>query len=125
MVKRLLVVLLSLTMLASLVLFAVSCGNEKTETTEKQQTETTAKDDTSVTTADNTTTEEVTETAGEPTGREKLTGYEDVDFGGLTFLINATVSDPAEGWHDDKNFWVEGVTGNALDDAVFERNEVI
>ena len=125
MVKKLLTIFLAAAMLFSVVIFVASCNSDKTDTTTKDKTETTAKD-TSVTTAKGeVTTDDVTETTAEPNGREKLSGYEDVDFGGLTFLINATVSDPAEGWHDDKNFWVEDVTGNALDDAVYERNQVM
>jgi len=125
MAKKLFIIFLSAMMLFSVVLFAASCNSGSSTTTESQTTETTKKTDTDVTTKNNVTTDDTTETTGEPNGREKLSGYEDVDFGGITFLINATVSDPAEGWHDDKNIWVEGITGNALDDAVYERNQVM
>ncbi len=126
MAKKLLTVFLSVAMLLSVVIFAVSCNSAKSDTTTQKDTvDTTTTQETKVTDDTSSTTEEVTETKGEPNGREKLEGYEDVDFGGLTFLINATVSDPAEGWHDDKNFWVESVTGNALDDAVIDRNAVM
>jgi hypothetical protein len=126
MAKRLLTVLLSIAMLLSVVIFAVSCNSSSgTETTTDKKTETTEKTTVTTASSDVTTTADETKETGEPNGREKLDGFEDVDFGGITFLINATVSDPAEGWHDDKNFWVETVTGNALDDAVFDRNEVM
>ena len=126
MVKKLLTIFLSVAMLLSVVIFAASCNSAKTDTTTaKDTTESTTKATSDTTTKDDVTTNDETETTAEPTGREKMTGYEDIDFGGITFLINATVSDPAEGWHDDKNFWVESYNGNALDDAVFERNAVM
>ena len=132
MIKRVLTVFLSVTMVLSVILFVVSCNNSTTETTgtpssetvvttketEKETVET--KETTTVTTENDTT-----ETTAEPNGREKMEGFEDVDFGGLTFLICATATDIFKPWRDDYTIWVEDVTGNAVDDAVYERNQVM
>ena len=128
MTKRLLSLILSTLLFISVVLFVVSCSSsEKTETTAKETTQTTETTTSSqqTETEKQVTTEEQTTEEVELTGREKMPGYEDIDFGGLTFLINATVSDPAENWHDDKTIWVEGITNDSINDAVWERNDVM
>ena len=131
MAKKLLTALLSIVMILSVVLFVASCNNEKTETTSSTSKETitstndTEATETKVVTDEPTSSESVTETTAEPNGREKMDGYEDVDFGGLMFKINATATDTFKPWRDDYTIWVETVTGNAVDDAVFERNEVM
>ena len=132
MAKKLLTALLSLVMILTVVLFVASCNTEKTEvtTTTSQETTTTVKDETKTTettvvTEAPETSDSVTETTGEPTGKEKMEGYENVDFGGLVFKINATATDIFKPWRDDYTIWVENVTGNAVDDAVFDRNEVM
>ncbi len=133
MLRKALTIIISVAMLMSVVLFAVSCGSSKTETTTHNETTenvTTSKETDKVTdtatdaATTETTAEETTETS-EPNGREKMEGYEDVDFGGLTFLINATAVDIFKPWRDDYTIWVENVTGNAVDDAVYERNNVM
>jgi len=133
MTKRFLTFLLSVLMLVSIVLFAVSCGNDskKTDTTastttaERSTETTTASTETEVTETeeDQTTTETEPETTV-LTGREKMPGHEDVDFGGLTFLISSNC-DADDSWEDGKDFWVESITNDAVNDAVYERNEVM
>ncbi len=125
MCKKVITALLSVLMVLSVILFAVSCGSKtdtKETTTGKETTATTAEQ----TNQTETTTEEVTteELTTELTGREKLSGYEDVDFGGKTFLIASHLdSDPD--WANAADFWVEGLTNNAINDAVFERNRIM
>ena len=60
----------------------------------------------------------------ELTGKEALPGYENVNFGGRTFLI-ASCYDVDSDWDDASDFWVEGITNDAVNDAVFERNRVM
>ena len=90
---------LAVVMLLSVVIFVVSCGpSEQKTTTASQTTETTTKQDTTtVKETEEVTTEEQTteEVTTELTGFEKLPGFEDVDFGGQTFLIASHLeSDP-------------------------------
>jgi len=125
--KKILSLLIASAMIISVLMFVSSCsgGTEKTTTSKEETTEnvtsSTAGSDTEQTTEEHTTKEVTTE----PTGREKMPGYEDVDFGGLVFLFNATVSDPAVNWHDDYTFWVESIKNEAINDAVYERNNVM
>ncbi len=129
--KRIATILLAVVMLGSVLAFAVSCnGNESNVTTEKEAVDTTTRatglvttsaDETEVTTE--TETDVVTETT-ELTGKEPLPGYEDVDFGGRTFLIAACHDDDAD-WADAADFWVEGITNDAVNDAVYERNDIM
>ena len=130
--KRIIAVLLTLVMAVSVVLFAVSCNpstdNETTKkdetvetTTTASSTETTAKE--TVLTTEEQTTEEV---STELTGREKMPGHEDIDFGGLTFLIASNDNGAGDDdWDDASEWWVESITNNAVNDAVFDRNEVM
>ncbi len=129
--KRIATIILAVAMLVSVLVFAVACSGDKGgTTTQKTEVETTAKGD--VTTADSgsqTTTETVTETeevteSAEPTGKEVLPGYEDVNFGGRTFLIASNADEDGD-WADAADFWVEGITNDAINDAVWERNDVM
>ena len=127
---RALSLVLAVVMILSLVFFVVSCSQgtetnttatDKVETTETTETTTVAVTE-EVTTEPETTEEVTTELV--LTGYEKLPGYEDIDFGGITFLIASLVtSDPD--WCNASDFWVEGVTNDAVNDAVYERNKVI
>ena len=129
--KKIITVLLSVVMVISVVMFAVSCnGSTSVETTANQTetAETTTKEN--VTTAEVTqlTTEETTteEITTELTGREKMPGHENVDFGGLAFLIASNdqgVGDPD--WDDSNEWWVESINNDAVNDAVYERNQVM
>ena len=119
---------LAVVMLLSVVIFVVSCGpSEQKTTTASQTTETTTKQDTTtVKETEEVTTEEQTteEVTTELTGFEKLPGFEDVDFGGQTFLIASHLeSDPD--WSNAADFWVEDITNDSVNDAVFDRNRVI
>ena len=127
--KKILALAISLIMIASVMMFVVSCnsGTSTETTTTKKTVETTAdqKDtgEQTVTQTEEVTTEEVT-TELVLTGFEKLPGFEDVDFGGQTFLIASyDYTDPD--WANASEFWVEGVTNDAVNDAVFDRNRVI
>ena len=127
--KRIITIILSVLMVVSVILLAVSCGSQSGDTTtEKDKTETTASDKTTTenneteniqTTEEQTTEQETTE----PTGREKLAEYEDVDFGGRTFLIATDPRDDPD-WANHADFWVESITNDAINDAVYERNKV-
>ncbi len=123
-------ILLALLMLISVVMFAASCGEKpSTTTTASSDKETTTHED--VTSADNTTTQQATEetteeesTETELTGREKMSGFEDVDFGGKTFLIATDPRDDPD-WANAADFWVESLTNDAINDAVYDRNDII
>lgn len=130
--KKIISLLIAITTIVSVLLFASSCSGGKEETTSKKETtaavttESETNSETTLSTEEQTTTGQTTEdVTTEPTGREKMPGYEDIDFGGLVFLFNATVSDPAENWHDDYTFWVESVKNELINDAVFDRNEAM
>ena len=128
---RTLSLILAVVMILSVVIFVVSCGpgpqttttaSEKTETTETtaKTDVTTVKDTEAVTTEEQTTEEETTVL----TGYEKLPGFENIDFGGKTFLIASHLdSDPD--WANAADFWVEGITNDAINDAVYDRNRVM
>ena len=131
MAKKILTILLSVIMVASVVLFVASCSGN-TDNTNTTAVDTTAnRDDTTTAKSDNTTTATVTEedTTTEPettviTGRERLSGYEDVDFGGRTFLISSNC-DSDDAWEDGKDFWVESITNDAVNDAIWDRNDIM
>ena len=57
-------------------------------------------------------------------GRTKLPGKENIDFGGKTFLF-ASAEDTDTGWANADEIWVESLTNDAINDAVFERNQII
>jgi hypothetical protein len=128
--KRLLALILSAVFFLSALMFLASCssGSKDSSSTSESSLETSAPiQTTKKETEEQTTSNEVTtsDETTELTGKEKMPGYEDVDFGGLVFLFNATVSDPSENWHDDSTFWVEGIKNESINDAVYERNEVM
>ncbi len=137
MVKRVFTVIVSMLMLLSVLFFALSCSSKTEENTTKATTNETTENETTTKqgeTKTDTTTADITETtnketesvtSNDPNGHEKLEGFEDVDFGGKVFLINATATDIFKPWRDDYTIWVETVTGNAVDDAVYERNAVM
>ncbi|MCR5458247.1 MAG: hypothetical protein K6F14_09285 [Clostridiales bacterium] len=126
--KKILALAISLIMIISVLMFAASCNSEtSTETTTQKTIETTAgqkdTEEQTATPTEEVTTEEVT-TELVLTGYEKLPEYEDVDFGGQTFLIASyDYTDPD--WANATEFWVEEVTNDAVNDAVFDRNRVI
>ena len=138
-------------MIAAVCLFAVSCGgtesgestttlpaanetsavtttSEKvptdTETATSKQTETekttTEADQTTATTTDTS----VPDKYGDWNGKTKLPGKENVDFGGKTFLI-ASAEDTDLGWANADEIWVESLTNDAINDSIFERNQVM
>ena len=133
--RKVISILISLLMVVSVILFAVSCSQKSdTETTNKESVQTTAKQTEQTTegqttesqTTEEITTQEQTTESTEPTGREKMPGHEDVDFGGLNFLIasnNQGQGDPD--WDDASEWWVESITNNAVNDAVWDRNDVM
>ncbi|MCR5458084.1 MAG: extracellular solute-binding protein [Clostridiales bacterium] len=125
--KKILSLLIALSAVISVLMFASSCNGNTEKTTTKEETTAIVTDDiTTVTETEQTTEEQTTEEVStELTGREKMPGYEDIDFGGLVFLFNATVSDPAVNWHDDYTFWVESIKNESINDAVFDRNNVM
>ena len=134
--KKIISVLLILVMAISVVLFAVSCNSDKQETTTSKTdqvdttnvtTEATTSKETVQTTEEQTTEEQTTEeVTTELTGREKMPGHEDVDFGGLTFLIASNDNGAGDDdWDDASEWWVETITNNAVNDAVYERNQVM
>ena len=126
-----LALILSVVMILSVVFFTVSCSSgsdvtttasEKAETTETtSKTDVTTEADTEAVTTEEQTTEEETTVL---TGYEKLPGFEDVDFGGTTFLIASHLESDAD-WSNAADFWVEDITNDAVNDAVFDRNRVI
>ncbi|MCR5458245.1 MAG: hypothetical protein K6F14_09275 [Clostridiales bacterium] len=122
---RTLALILSVVMVLSIVFFTVSCSSgTQVTTTASEKTE--ARDTTETTTAvvtEDVTTETTEDVTTEPTGHEKLAGYEDVDFGGMTFLIATDPRDDQD-WANHADFWVEGITNDAINDAVHERNDV-
>ena len=132
MAKKILTLLLSVIMVASVVLFVASCSgnNEKPETTAAvttaSRTDTTTKQEQDETTTAEVTEEDITtETESTAlTGREKMPGYEDVDFGGFDFLISSNC-DGDDSWEDGKDFWVESLSNDSVNDAVYDRNDVM
>ena len=128
--KRIATILLAVVMLGAVLAFAVSCGGNSSDTTTAKETvETTSKTGTTTTAADATEATTIADETDEPesselTGKEPLPGYEDVNFGGRTFLI-ASCADEDETWADAADFWVEGITNDAVNDAVYERNRVM
>ena len=155
--KRILTILLALVMVATICVFAASCGGEttpetkattKTETTtnkgENDQPvvpggETTNGGDTNTETTsggDVVTTDggkESETTAGTTPGNDfdswdgktKMPGKASVDFGGKTFLIASSTQDQAGDFNNASEIWVESLTNDAINDAVFERNQVM
>ena len=125
MTKRTISLVISVMMVFAVLLFAVSCNPDK-------KTETTATDKKTdvVTTEEQTETETVTETEeqtteiAELTGYEKMPDHEDVDFGGMTFLIASYAYDDQD-WANASEFWVESITNDAINDAVYDRNDVM
>lgn len=143
--KRFAAIFFAVAMIVSVCLIAASCGSEpvgETTTTKNVETVITNADGTTATetTAAQTETENnetnsttLTTTSGdEPTdkfenwdGKSKLPGKENVDFGGKTFLIAARTDESTGGWNNGREIWVESLTNDAVNDAVFERNQIM
>ena len=58
-------------------------------------------------------------------GKSKLPGKAHVDFGGKTFLIASSTQDPEGRFNNAPEIWVEALTNDAINDAVYERNQVM
>lgn len=143
--KRIITILLAVCMVAAIAIFAVSCNNPTTTTaaqasdqpstsgeyagtTSKSSDETTAGGTTAAQGGDSTTANVPgTETTGggSASGKTKMPGYENIDFGGKTFAIASSTHDESGENNDYVDFWAESYTGDLLNDAVFERNQVI
>lgn len=105
---------------------------KNSETTVKTPDETTSKtpDETTSKTPDETTkaSEETTTTSAgleSLTGKEKHPDYLDIDFGGKEFLFASRTSDPDDRFNNASEIWVENLNNEAINDAVFERNQVM
>ena len=126
--KKIISLIISIIMVISVLLFAVSCNPSTDKETTATQKQTTAETTTAAQQTETTVTEEETTveetTSGEPTGYEKMAGYEDVDFGGKTFLI-ASYNYTDEDWANASEFWVEDITNDAVNDAVYDRNRMM
>lgn len=148
--RKITAIFLAFLMLAVVFLFAASCGEAKTpestttttnvnaatsstaESTAKSsdggndQTETTNGGGTSLITepTDTTSTDKPIDDLENWDGRTKLPGKENIDFGGKTFLF-ASAEDTDTGWANADEIWVESLTNDAINDAVFERNQII
>lgn len=140
--KRFVAVLFAVAMIISVCLFAASCDSAKPAETTTSKTSETVNTDTDVTTATETTaaqTETENNESGSTTqatpgtddkyenwdGKSKLPGKENVDFGGKTFLIAARTDEVSGGWNNGREIWVEALTNDAVNDAVFERNQIM
>lgn len=133
--KRIICIILSVCMIFSIVLFTVSCDqNTTTKEESKKPIETQTNIDTEKETEQTNanTVSSVTETEQDETtktpeqdGRQKMSGYEDVDFGGRTFYIASSTHDPENYFNDYIDFWAESYTGDAINDAVYDRNQII
>ena len=137
--KRFLASVLAIAMLFSVLLLA-GCGDtETTETTTKakENVETTTGGNNDGTTTGNsgndgtttnggqsedTTTTESEEIVTTPAGYGKLTGYEDIDFGGKTFVI-AAADGSSDGFNTAKEVYSE--EADAISVAVRERNLIM
>ncbi len=144
--KRIITILLAVCMIASVFVLA-ACNDVETtkaptqDTTKAQEQATTTKsggegttptpgvdDETTANTPDVTTApagEETTNAGGEDNGKSKMAGMDDVDFGGRTFFISTSVHDQAGDHNDYIDFWAESYTGDAINDAVYDRNQII
>lgn len=136
--KRILTVLLAIAMLATVCIFAVSCGDEKTPggsttptSTSATTSSTSSQGGSEGTTASQGGSEGTTAPVGGEddieswTGRTKMPGKLDVDFGGKTFLICANNDTADDRWFNPAEIWVESLTNDAINDAVYERNQVM
>lgn len=139
--KRILTILLALIMVITVCAFAVACGDTTGDdgTTTTQSTQSTTTTTTTVgggTTTDpnvpgttSTTTPDVTTEPEDDletwTGKTKMPGMFDVDFGGKTFLINSRSDETSGRWNNGPEIWVEAITNDAINDAVYERNQVM
>lgn len=135
--KRIITLLLALIMTISVCAFAVAC--EKGEPAESTTTTTTSKTDSGSTTTSTTVSGDgaettTTENGGDVedpndlanwNGKTKLPGYLDVNFGGKTFLIASRADESTGGWNNGHEIWVESITNDALNDAVYERNNIM
>ena len=149
--KKLLTIILAISMLAAICLFSASCGNEaQGESTaataaESDKPATEASTTKSISDDNETTTAKSAETSGELVtteqtattsngstpdtfgdwnGKTKLPGKENVDFGGKTFLI-ASADDTDEGWANASEIWVESLINDAINDSIYERNQIM
>ena len=134
--KRLLAILLSLSLLC-LVVLAAACGNNPGDettsgTTPPEQTSgTTDSDSPDETTGSGEETSGTDETTGStgPTELDwdtmdpyaKPAGFEDVDFGGRTFVIAAYIG--ADGWESNKEIYSDET--DSISVAVRQRNQVM
>lgn len=143
--KRIITILLAVCMIVAVLAFAASCNN--TNTTKEPDAQTTQKQDETVgttatpsgeTTANTnpgsdvvdpgtqgTEPTQTTAGAGDDNGRTKMQGYENIDFGGRTFYIATSIHDSEERNNDYVDFWAESYTGDAINDAVYDRNQVM
>ena len=88
--------------------------NLTSSTAEKETTATTKEEETSSTTVN----------IEELTGKEKHPDYLDIDFGGKEFLI-ASRLDTDDGWNNGREIWSESLNNTTMNDAVFERNQIM
>lgn len=136
--KRLLCVFLALAMLFSVLMIVASCNtpSETTEDTTKSPTVNTEADKTEgVETKEQPSTGNSGETdvpstegttkATENDGHYKYEGYEDVDFGGKVFRFGTFIDSNTVEFNDEPDFWTEGINGDAVNDAIYERNQVM
>ena len=137
--KRFLASVLAIAMLFSVLLLA-GCGDtDTTETTTKgkENVETTTGNNDGTTTgnsgnddgtttnagqSEDTTTSESEDIVTTPAGYGKLTGYEDIDFGGKTFVI-AAADGSSDGFNTAKEVYSE--EADAISVAVRERNLIM
>lgn len=140
--KRILTLLLAIAMLTAVCVFAISCGEDKpsdTTTASSKSTTSATTQGTSGSSQSSGGTEtsatqggsETTSTQGGGddfdswTGRTKMPGMLDVDFGGKTFLLCANNDTADDRWFNPKEIWVESLTNDAINDAVYERNQIM
>ncbi len=113
--KRVLSILLALTLLMGVVALASCGGGGTSNTTEPSFGEGSGTDEI--------TTEGVLSPDDPNAGREKRKGFEDVDFSGKTFTFAAPINH-TDGWEDYEVFAEEGGEG-ILDAAIIERNDIL
>ena len=140
--KRILTILLAVAMVFAIVAFTAACNTPadttaapaKTEAPSTQAPATQGGDDTPATTADvdtqgqGTASEQETTAPAEQTednGYGKMPGKENIDFGGRTFYIATSTHDSSGENNDFIDFWSESLNGDAINDAVYNRNQVL
>ena len=140
--KRIFAVLIAALMIVSVCAFAASCGEQQqAETTDRIIATEKNNDTTAATTANDVQTSATSEATTEPDattaggddadvyenwdGKTKLPGKENIDFGGKTFLIASRSNESSGGWNNGREIWVESLTNDAMNDAVYERNQIM